>query len=105
MRALEDAFLTMTMFNDNLKHYWFITEANGDFSGVSFVARLPANFPGVGRYGDHIVRRVTFATQPSSEGNYELVMNQAPMNGGEISGRTASATMARRNGMSTRATA
>jgi len=79
MRALEDAFLTMTMFNDNLKHYWFITEANGDFSGVSFVARLPANFPGVGRYGDHIVRRVTFATQPSSEGNYELVMNQAPM--------------------------
>ena len=79
MRALEDAFLTMTMFNDNLKHYWFITEANGDFSGVSFVARLPANFPGVGRYGDHIVRRVTFATQPSADGNYELVMNQAPM--------------------------
>jgi prepilin-type N-terminal cleavage/methylation domain-containing protein len=79
MRALEDAFLTMTMFNDNLKHYWFITEANGDFSGVSFVARLPADFPGVGRYGDQIVRRVSFSTQPSSEGNYDLVMSQAPM--------------------------
>ncbi len=79
MRALEDAFLTMTMFNDNLKNYWFITEANGDFSGASFVARLPANFPGVGRYGDQIVRRVSFTTQPSPEGNYDLVMNQAPM--------------------------
>ena len=79
MRAIEDAFLTMTMFNDNLKQYWFITEANGDFSGVSFVARLPANFPGVGRYGDQIVRRVTFGTVPSPEGNYDLVMSQAPM--------------------------
>src|SRR5881394_2088881 len=56
MRAIEDAFLTMVMFNDNLKHYWFITEASGDFSGASFVARLPASFPGVGRYGDQIVR-------------------------------------------------
>jgi hypothetical protein len=79
MRALEDAFLTMTMFNDNLKHYWFITEANGDFSGASFVARLPASFPGVGRYGDQIVRRVSFSTRPAAEGNYELVMSQAPM--------------------------
>lgn len=79
MRAIEDAFLTMTMFNDNLKHYWFITEANGDFSGVSMVSRLPASFPGVGRYGDQVVRRVTFATQPSPEGNYDLVMTQAPM--------------------------
>jgi len=79
MRAIEDAFLTMVMFNDNLKHYWFITEANGDFSGASFVARLPASFPGVGRYGDQIVRRVSFATRPGAEGNYELVMSQAPM--------------------------
>lgn len=79
MRAVEDAFLTMVMFNDNIKHYWFITEANGDFSGASFVARLPASFPGVGRYGDQIVRRVSFNTQPSPEGNYDLVMNQAPM--------------------------
>jgi hypothetical protein len=79
MRALEDAFLTMVMFNDNLKHYWFITEANGDFSGASFVARLPASFPGVGRYGDQIVRRVSFSTRPGVDGNYELVMSQSPM--------------------------
>ena len=79
MRALEDAFLSMVMFNGNLKHYWFITEANGDFSGASFVARLPASFPSVGRYGDQIVRRVTFSTRPGVDGNYELVMSQAPM--------------------------
>jgi len=79
MRAVEDAFLTMTMFNDNLRHYYFQTQSDSDFSGVSLVARLPASFPGVGRYGDQIVRRVTFTTQPGADGNYELIMNQAPM--------------------------
>ena len=79
MRCIEDAFLTMVMFHENIKHYYFFTEANGDFSGLSMVSRLPANFPGVGRYGDQIVRRVNFYTEPSEEGGYQLTMSQAPM--------------------------
>lgn len=79
MRCIEDAFLTMTMFNDNLRHYYFVTEANGDMSGVSMVSRLPPNFLGIGRYGDQNMRRISFTTQPAADGNYELIMNQAPM--------------------------
>jgi hypothetical protein len=79
MRALEDAFLTMVMFQDNIKHYYFFTDMQGDFSSLSMVSRLPASFPGVGRYGDQVVRRVNFYTQPGEEGGYDLVMSQAPM--------------------------
>ena len=43
------------------------------------VSRLPASFPGVGRYGDQVVRRVSFATQPGKDGGHELVMSQAPL--------------------------
>src|SRR2546423_2044451 len=79
MRALEDAFLCAVMFTENSKHYYFIADSSGDMAGVSMVSRLPASFPGVGRYGDQIVRRVTFATQPGKDGAQELVMSQAPM--------------------------
>jgi len=79
MHAIQDAFLTMVMFNENIKHYYFYNESHGDFSSASFVARLPGSFPGVGRYGDQVVRRVNFYTQPGDEGGYNLVMSQAPM--------------------------
>ncbi len=79
MHAIHDAFLTMVMFNENIKHYYFITESHGDFSAVSMISRLPASFPGVGRYGDQIVRRVNFYTEPGKEGGYDLVMSQMPM--------------------------
>jgi type II secretory pathway pseudopilin PulG len=79
MRALEDAFLTMVMFHENIKHYYFYNQLDGDFSGLSMVSRLPATFPGVGRYGDQIVRRVEFHVEPNPEGGNQLVMSQAPM--------------------------
>ena len=80
MHTLQDAFLTVQLFNENMKHYWFITENKGDFAAVSMVSRLPASFPGVGRYGNEtVVRRVSFFTQPGSTGGVELVMTQAPI--------------------------
>jgi hypothetical protein len=79
MRALEDAFLSAVMYTENSKYYYFIAESSGDMGGVSMVSRLPASFPGVGRYGDQIVRRVTFSTHPGKDGASELLMSQAPM--------------------------
>ena len=61
MRALEDAFLSAVMYTENSKYYYFVAESSGDMAGVSMVSRLPASFPGVGRYGDQIVRRVSFS--------------------------------------------
>ncbi len=79
IRALEDAFLSAVMYAENSKYYYFVAESSGDMGGVSLVSRLPASFPGVGRYGDQIVRRVSFSTHPGKDGGQELLMSQAPM--------------------------
>lgn len=85
MRALTDALTTAQMFAANMPpqtadaYYSFLADMNGDFGALSFVAHLPANFPGVGRYGDHIVRRVTFTVESGKDGKNDLVMRQAPM--------------------------
>lgn len=78
MRALEDAFTTSVMFTANIKNYAFLADTSGDMASVSLVSRLPASFPGVGRYGDQIVRRVVFEVHAGRNGD-ELVMAQAPM--------------------------
>jgi hypothetical protein len=79
MRTLQDAFLTVQMYAENLRYYFFVADASGDYSAISMVSRLPFNFPGVGRYGDQIVRRVEFFTQPGTNGTAELVMTQVPI--------------------------
>ena len=85
MRTLEDALLTAQMFTGNMPpqnpeaYYSFLADSSGDFSSLSFVAHLPATFPGVGRFGDQIVRRVTFTVEPEKDNTLSLVMRQAPM--------------------------
>jgi hypothetical protein len=46
---------------------------------VSMASRLPAGFLGVGRYGDQVVRRISFYTQPGKDGMNDLIMTQAPI--------------------------
>ena len=76
IRTIEDALLTAQMFSSNPRPYYsFVADTSGDFAALSFVARLPASFPGVGRYGDQFVRRVSFYVN----NDRELIMTQAPM--------------------------
>jgi type II secretory pathway component PulJ len=84
MHAIESALVTAQMFTANQTpkgaYYSFEADAeNGDYGRLSFVAHLPADFPGVGRYGDHLVRRVTFTCQSEKDGTVNLVMSQSPM--------------------------
>jgi type II secretory pathway pseudopilin PulG len=85
MRALQDALTTAQMFTANMPpqnpdaYYSFIADMSGDYGSLSFVAHLPATFPGVGRFGDQIVRRVTFTIEPEKDGTLDLVMRQGPM--------------------------
>jgi type II secretory pathway pseudopilin PulG len=79
IRTLEDAFNGTEYFQANMKHYWFVADTSGDMAAVSMVARLPTSFPGFGRYGDQVVRRVSFYIRPGSKGDYELMMSQAPI--------------------------
>jgi len=84
MRALQDALTTAQMFNGNMPpqnpqaYYAFIADMSGDYGSLSFVAHLPATFPGVGHFGDHVVRRITFSIKSGKEGN-ELWVEQGPM--------------------------
>ena len=79
IRTLEDALLTAQMFRANMNYYWFSADTSTDFAELSLVSRLPASFPGVGRYGDQIVRRVTFRVENGADSDRQLVMTQAPM--------------------------
>jgi len=84
MRALQDALTTAQMFTANMPpqtpdaYYSFLADMSGDYGSLSFVAHLPATFPGVGHFGDHVVRRVTFTVRSGKEGN-ELWVEQGPL--------------------------
>ena len=87
IRAIEDALVTAQMFTANMPpqnpdaHYSFLADTSGDYGSLSFVAHLPATFPGVGRFQDKIVRRVSFTTEPGKDrdSGLNLVVRQAPM--------------------------
>lgn len=79
LHTLHDAFLTVQYFTENPVRYAFIADTSGDMASVSMVSRLPASFLGVGMYGDQVVRRVTFTTQPGPDGDTQLIMSQQPM--------------------------
>lgn len=79
IRTIEDALVTAQMFNSNMTNYLFIADTSGDFAALELTARLPESFPGVGRYGDQVVRRVRFFTEPSRNGGADLLMSQQPL--------------------------
>lgn len=79
LRALEDAFSSAEFFHANVNRYLFFADTSGDMAAVSIAARLPAAFPGVGQYGDQVVRRVSFYTEPGKDGTENLMMTQAPI--------------------------
>jgi type II secretory pathway pseudopilin PulG len=79
LRTLEDAFTSAEYFMANMKYYLFFADTSGDMAAVSIAARLPASFPGVGRYGSQVVRRVSFFTEPGKNGTSDLIMSQHPI--------------------------
>lgn len=85
IRTIEDALLTAQMFTANMPpqnrqpYYSFVADNTGDFAYLSFVAHLPATFPGVGRYGENIVRRVSFSVEKGEGGTQDLILRQGPM--------------------------
>ena len=79
IRTIEDALLTVQMFSGNVTNYYFLADTSGDFAALELSARLPESFPGVGRYGDQVVRRVRFFTEAGKNGGTDLMMSQKPL--------------------------
>lgn len=84
-RTLETALSSAVLFMANHSLYRFEADTSGEFAALSFVARLPAGFPGSGYYGDQVVRRVAFVVEPGTESLNELRLIQFPILSGEVS--------------------
>ena len=78
LRTLQEALTTAVNYPDNPRYYTFVAESSGDYADVEFSARLPNSFPGVGRYGGSLLRRVRFTVEPGKQNNNELVMYEKP---------------------------
>jgi type II secretion system protein J len=79
METVEQAFVGVRMFTGNPDLYAFEVEADGNYTSLSFAAKLPRSFPRSGRYGDFDVRRVTFTVESSNGRENELVLRQTPL--------------------------
>ena len=77
-RVLEDSLSSATLFVANNRYYSFVAE-NGNDPSLSFVARLPSDFPRSGNFGDFDVRRLFFTVEPGPYSGRQLVMRQVPM--------------------------
>lgn len=83
MRTVEDALTTAEISSapgnpGSIYYYQFDTDTSGKFASLSLAARLPADFPGSGLFGDNVMRRVTFDVE-NVGGTNNLVMNQSPL--------------------------
>jgi general secretion pathway protein J len=80
VRTIEDSLMCIQSFQASIQYYTFIVQ-NGDTPGLSFVARLPDNFPRNGRFGDFNLRRLTYTIEPDADaalGN-DLMLRQNPI--------------------------
>ena len=77
IRTLEDSLTCIQSFQASMQYYAF-NVTNGDQPVLSFVARVPEVFPRNGRF-DSNLRRLTFAVEPVSGSEKDLVLRQNPI--------------------------
>jgi general secretion pathway protein J len=79
MSTLQDSLLSACMFRENGRYYAFIADSEGEFSSLSFVARLPRSFLRSGKFGDLAMRRVSFSVENGPDSKKRLVLRQNPL--------------------------
>lgn len=79
LRAIEEALSSAQLFLGNIQYYSFYADTSRDFAELSFVARLPASFPGSGMFGEQTLRRVSFSVEPGANGKNQLLLRQTPL--------------------------
>lgn len=86
VHTIEEAITSIESFQASLQYYNFDVQnsENGEQASLSFVARLPDDFPRSGRYGDFSVRRLTFDVEPVTDPvtritENDLVLRQYPI--------------------------
>jgi hypothetical protein len=79
IKTVVEALTCAELSQQNLQFYSFETDTSSKFAALSLAARLPADFPGSGLFGDNVMRRVTFQVEKDAEGRDNLVMKQSPL--------------------------
>lgn len=77
-KCLERSLASVQLFQENMPYYGFIADTEDEqFAFLSFVSRLPSDFPGGGMFPNQPLRRVTFEVEPDgSNGFPQLMMRQ-----------------------------
>jgi prepilin-type N-terminal cleavage/methylation domain-containing protein len=78
VQTIENALMCVQSFQASAQYYTFIVQ-NGTEPLLSFVARLPDDFPRNGRFGGFNSRRVTFMVEAGSASEKDLVLRQSPI--------------------------
>lgn len=78
LRTIEQALGSARSFAADIEYYTFDAE-NGTEPYLSFVSKLPPDFPRSGRFGQFDVRRVTFAVEQGQGFDKRLVLRQNPV--------------------------
>ena len=81
MRAIEDALAGAVWYESQLEETISL-EAEGPFSHLKVIARVPPGFWGERELGGHPLRRIEFVTEGTATGGDQLVMVQHPLPGG-----------------------
>jgi type II secretion system protein J len=78
VQTIENALTCIQSFQASIQYYSFIVQ-NGNQPLLSFVARLPDDFPRSGRFGDFNVRRLTFTVEAGANNENDLMLRQNPI--------------------------
>ena len=77
MRMMEDSLLGACMYTQNATYYPFLVDAEGDFTSLSFVSRLPKSFLRSRKFDGADIRRVNFTVESGPNGAKQLVLRQS----------------------------
>jgi len=81
MRAIEEALAGAVWYEYQLEETIRL-EAEGQFSHLKVISRVPPGFWGERELGGHPLRRIEFVTEGTATGGDQLVMVQHPLPGG-----------------------
>ena len=80
LNIIKEALGGIVFYKHSPKLYAFEADTEDfDYQSISFVSRVPPNFPGSKKFAGQRTRRIQFIVEDGKEGERELVMYQTPL--------------------------
>jgi len=78
IHTVEDSLISVQSFQASMKYYSFVAQG-GDAPILSYVAKVPLDFPRNSRFGGINLRRLTFTLEGGGDAGRDLVLRQNPI--------------------------